>query len=207
MQPKKHVYLVDKIISEDISNQMQRGISKIADWDKRSDSAVHMDNITGGTAAIVEAYHQAKSDFDTYFSDHDFEGVGVALHTVTDFYSHSNYIPLYSQYAAENGKSTKIQDIPIFADAVNDADLMKYIENKGGLRTGTYGDGVFAFLKDKSSKNMYTHGQMNLDSKKSPTGGLPYDINNPDAATMYDAARTTAQKDLDAIARSRIRLV
>jgi len=189
----------DESLSKEAIEQMQKGITTTADVKYRKISAVHMDNMTG-TFAISKAYKDELSKFDVYLRNKKYEEAGVALHTITDFYSHSNYIPLYKLYAEANGKSLYVKDIPIFSEAMNDAVLMSFIEDRGGLRTGTYGDGIFAFLKDKFTKDIYSHGQMNLDSNKSTTGKLPY--NN--YATMHDAAKATAHRDLDMIANSQI---
>ena len=117
------------------------------------------------------------------------------MHSIADFYSHSNYIDLYQQYVTANpGTSTSIYDIPTLSEAMQNPELMDFIESKGGLKTGT-----FSMFNPKSSKEG-SHNKMNLDTKdpiKSPKGAEKY---NNRGATKHDAARAVAEKDLKQMA-------
>ena len=115
---------------------------------------------------------------------------GISLHTVADFYAHSNYIDLYSEYANENKLSMNIDDIPTFSDAMNDEKFMKFVEENGGLKTG-----AFPGWGKKS------HKKMNKDSNDSFNGGSPYNKNNPAGSTKHEAARSVSEKDLNEMAK------
>ena len=174
------------IITKDASKQILHGTSKKADLTYMSKSAVHMDNMRG-TSSISTAYNNAKSNFETHMRNQNFEEAGVSLHTVADFYSHSNYIPLYQEYAVKNDLPMGIDDIPTFSQAMNNPDLMKFIEDNGGLQTGSFE------LTNPYSSDASSHNKMNLDKNKGK-GAEPY---NKNGATMHDAAKATAQKDLN----------
>jgi len=109
-----------------------------------------------------------------------YEFAGVKLHAIADFYSHSNYIPLYQEYATKNGLSMDINDIPTFSEAMNNPDLMKFLGDND-FRTGSF---------PASGKN--SHAKMNLDENKGK-GAESYNGKN----TMHEAAKATAQKDLN----------
>ena len=66
---------------------------------------------------------------------------------------------------------------------------------ENGLKTGTFGNGnvIVDYVKDILSKDPNSHGQMNLDKNKG-AGAISY---NNKGATMYDAAKAVAQKELN----------
>ena len=177
-------------------NNIKMGASLTADLANMKNSAVHMDGMKG-TKSIGEGYVRALYNFATQMKDGNYEMAGVALHTVADFYSHSNYISLYQQYATDNNLSMDINDIPTFSEAVQNTDLMNYIENNGGLETGTYG----GLVQDMTTNDPKAHGNMNLDENKGK-GANPYNENNPKGATMHDAAKAVAERELKKIAEN-----
>ncbi len=165
--------------------------------DAMSEKNLHLDNMSD-FESIVSGYVLAKYNFAKGMKFEDFIRAGEGLHTVGDFYSHSNYIDLYRQYADKNKLSMDINKIPTLSEAIGDPKLKGFIDNlKANLKTGTFGEGnvLIELAKDKRSNDPNSHGQMNLDEPNSPMGGLPY---NNEGATMYDAARATAEKDLNA---------
>jgi hypothetical protein len=180
-----------KIQSGGLSN-IKSGASITADIIHMNKASVHMDGMKG-TTNILNAYNGAKNNFNANMSKGNYILAGENLHTVADFYSHSNYIPLYKKYAEANGKSMDIKDIPTFAEGMKDAKLKEFIESKGGLKTGTYKNP----LQDATTKDTNAHGNMNLDENK----GKGAEAYNSKGDTLHDAARATAQKDLNSIAK------
>src|SRR3990167_3474314 len=68
-------------------------------------------------------------------------GLGVALHTVQDFYSHSNYVELYIDYfKSKGGDISKLKpgDIPIYDEKTKDSDFGKYLDKQNSLETGKF---------------------------------------------------------------------
>ena len=73
--------------------------------------------------------------------EENYLAAGVALHTVADFYSHSNYIDLYSKYA-ENGSYTIVLQVQ------NPSELgYSFAIHASGL----YGDIIDILLNKKES--------------------------------------------------------
>jgi RHS repeat-associated protein len=194
-----HAELVNTAISNKsyyftpLRGQLLRGAGVVADIKHMDDSRVHMDNMSGYTS-ISKAYNTAVGGFKTNTSKGDWTQAGVSLHTVADFYAHSNYIELYKEYAKANNLSMEVDAIPTFSEAQKDKKLMGYLK-ENGLKTGTYGSGIFAYIKDKFSKDPNSHGQMNKDTNDSPAGAQTYNS----SATMHEAAKAVAQKEINAI--------
>jgi len=161
----------------------------IADFKHASNNMVHLDNMKGYTS-IATAYNNAVKSFKSNINKGGWEVAGISLHTVADFYSHSNYIELYREYARENHLSMAIEDIPTFSEAQNDSKLVDFLKDKD-FRTGTYGDGPLAYIRDKISKDPMSHNKTNKDNKNTSAGRIQYN----DTATMYDAALAVAKKD------------
>ena len=155
-------------------------------------SSTHMDNMKG-TKPIAEAYQKAMSDFQGNMQAGNYVDAGENLHTIADFYSHSNYVELYYGYAEKNGLSMDVEAIRPFSEMMNDENFMEYVNGEGGgLRTGK-----FPGLGDDS------HKKMNMDSNKSFNGKKPYDENNnPTGPTRHDAAKIAAQKELNNIIKN-----
>jgi len=155
---KIHKELVSKAFAgqlcEKTLSKIQYGNGIKADIFHMFRSATHMDNMKG-TKSIVEAYQKAMSDFHSNMQAGNYVDAGENLHTIADFYSHSNYVELYYGYAEENGLSTDAEDIRPFSEMMNDEKFMEYVDGKkDGLRTG-----VFPGLGKNS------HRQMNNDKK------------------------------------------
>ena len=88
--------------------------------------------------------HQHVNEYAIFYVD--FSSGFASKCGVEYFYSHSNYITLYQEYAKENQLSMDIDIIPTLSDAIKNTDLMNFIEMKGGLKTGSYDTG---YLEDK----------------------------------------------------------
>jgi RHS repeat-associated protein len=181
--------LTSQKLSPDAIRAITYGASTRADIFNASNSSVHLDNMSG-YKSISTAYNNAKDGFRKEMNNENFENAGESLHTVADFYSHSNYLELYQNYAKENEISLDINKIPTFSEAMNDSKLKSFLE-ENGLKTGTYGEG--GMMGDKLSKDPNAHGNMNLDSNKSPAGKKIF----TGKTTMHEAAKAVAQKELE----------
>ena len=191
---KIHQALVNSAFSNSQLNGWARyllyiGSGVTADIANMFNSNVHLDNMKG-TYAIKKAYNDAIWQFSQYMDIGEYELAGVELHTICDFYAHSNYIDLYHKYAKINNLSTNIKDIPTFSDAMKNPKLMEFISSEGGLKTGSYS------LLHHFSSDPESHNMMNLDSPTSHMGSKKYNNSN----TYYDAAINVAQRELKKLA-------
>ena len=59
----------------------------------------------------------------------NYSDAGENLHTIADFYSHSNYVELYQSYVEKNGLSTDVNDIKPYSEMMNDESFMKVADN------------------------------------------------------------------------------
>lgn len=100
-----------KIVSDALNNKrfdsyatkiILFGTGKYADWVLFPFSNVHLDN-KSGFANIAKSYSSAISKAISHLSNGNYLRAGKNLHTIADFYSHSNYVDLYGQYATEKG--------------------------------------------------------------------------------------------------------
>ena len=178
-------------LPKSIVHQLSYGASSLADIGKYFDANVHMDGVAG-TSAVINAYNDAIEKFLSKMIEGDYEGAGVAIHTIADFYSHSNYIEMYQRYAESNGLPMDTNSIPTYTESMQNSDFMKFVENEGGLRTGTYN----GYWNDRSTSNPNAHGQMNLDNAKSKNSQRKY---NENGDTRHTAARAAAQKALNCL--------
>jgi len=148
--------------------------------------------------------------------------IGIALHTMGDFYSHTNYGDLYKKYmqnlTGDENISYDVSDIPTFPEVlgistddeeVNRCNLEKwkdFRENylKNDLRAGTYGGakGLFRKLRDrnidKHSEDLRSHGKMNTDSNDSENGGALSAVYDKDgnSLTKFESNSEVAKKDI-----------
>ena len=124
-----------KIVSDALNNKrfdsyatniILFGTGIFADWVLFSFSNVHLDN-KSGFANIAELYSGAISKAISHLSNGNYLRAGKNLHTIADFYSHSNYVDLYGQYATEKGLTMDPELIPTFTDMMNNVDFGKMI--------------------------------------------------------------------------------
>ncbi|MBQ3944345.1 MAG: hypothetical protein II670_01885, partial [Alphaproteobacteria bacterium] len=103
---------------------------------------VHLDGFNqsgpNNPADLQSAYNNAIGDYSHFISQGDYRNAGEALHTIADFYAHSNYIEKYAEYAEKNNLSSDINDIPTFSEAQKDENLMFFLN--GQLKTGIFPD-------------------------------------------------------------------
>lgn len=168
----------DAFIGADFSNcavrWMRFGVGFFSDIILIFKSSVHLDNYKGNDC-LVKAYKDAINSFHQHADRKRYILAGVNLHTVGDFYAHTNYIDLYSLYARQQGLSMEKEDIPEFSKMMNSQKFLQFANTQGGLRAGTYGffsDLIEKIFKTKPKEG--SHTLMNLDSNKSINGGKPY---------------------------------
>lgn len=153
---------------------MKFGIGFFADVVLALKSSVHLDDHKGNDT-LVKAYKRAIDEFHRCADRKRYIGAGVHLHTIGDFYAHTNFIDLYSLYARQRGLSMDKEDIPEFSKLMDNADFLQFAKTQGELRAGTYGlisDLIEKIFKTKPKEG--SHTVMNLDSNKSINGGKPY---------------------------------
>ena len=199
--PRTHQKMVfktfkDSKLSFGAISQLIFGTGIISDFGNMSNNSVHLDNMTG-TISIANVYIATTNAFMTQMHAGNYVDAGVSLHTIADFYAHSNYIEQYSDYARTHDLSMDIKDIPTFSEAMKDKKFMQYLESNGGLRTGEYEN----VIKDYMSNDKKSHKYINKDTPNSINGSAPYDKDNPMGPTRYEAAKVVSQKDLDRMAK------
>ncbi len=170
--------LSDAFIGADFSDcavrWMRFGIGFFSDIILSFKSSVHLDNYKGNDR-IVKAYKDAINNFHLHTDRKRYIMAGVDLHTIGDFYSHTNYIDLYSLYSRERGLPIEKNAIPEFSKMMDLQDFLQFADTQGGLRAGTYGvisDLIEKIFKTKPKEG--SHTLMNHDSNKSINGGKPY---------------------------------
>ncbi len=164
---------------------MRFGIGFFSDVVLMMKSSIHLDNHKGNDQ-LVKAYRRAIDNFHHYTERHRYVCAGVCLHTIGDFYAHSNYIDLYSLYASQRKLPMDKELLPVFSEMMGNSDFLAFAKSQGELRTGTYGlisDLIEKIFKTKPKPG--SHTLMNLDSNKSINGGKPF---APDATfTKHEA--------------------
>ena len=172
------VMLYDSFEGADFSRsevrRMKWGIGFVSDVLLMLKESVHLDNHRGNDT-MVKAYKGAIDGFHRHVEKRRFICAGVRLHTIGDFYAHSNFIDLYSLYAREHGFSMEKDDLPGFSKLMGDDRFLSFAKSQGELRTGTYGlisDLIEKIFKTKPKPG--SHTVMNLDSNKSINGGKPF---------------------------------
>lgn len=183
-------------------DEFRHGIGFWSDVVLSMKETVHPDNHRGNDR-LVKAYREAIEGFHRHTKKRQWVRAGVCLHTIGDFYAHSNFIDIYSLYAQQKGLSLDIIDIPTFSTLMDDADFLAFAKSQGELRAGTYGlisDIVEKIFKTKPKEG--SHTLMNLDSNESYNGGKPYapgmDFTKHEASVRvaYEECRALLQDQL-----------
>ena len=125
-------------------------------------------------------------------------GLGVALHTVQDFYSHSNYVELYIDYfKSKGGDISKLKpgDIPIYDEKTKDSDFGKHLaglDKQIGLKTGEFN--FFRWIVGMDKKHAEKQGKIHHDvlAKDSPDKGKGSEKVEGSESTYHDFAREVA---------------
>ena len=193
--------------SEEHVAEMMQGTGSYADITLASDESVHLDNKLR-YVDVENGYCNAADNLVQDAKEKNYLQIGKDLHTIGDFYSHSNYIDLFLEYMDKNpGIANTASDIPTFGDVISsegteDDKWKDFRENylKGNLRTGIYGKykgktllgKLLNMFHDKLTDDTDQHGTMNLDDNKG-NGERPFN----DAFTKHEAAKDVAQRDID----------
>ena len=162
------------------------GASIVADVFHTSRSQVHLDNFNNQNGDLTSAYNNAISDYYNALSDGDYVRAGEALHTVADFYAHSDYVEKYDKFSEQKELSSDIKDIPTFSDTQENAEFMS--TQGGSLKTG--------YWPNKPDDDGNSHSGMSKDTKRYPAGKEQY---RGTMVNRHEAAKATAQKALDKI--------
>ena len=190
------------------TNKIIFGTGKYADWVLFPFSNVHLDN-KSGFANIAKSYSSAISKAISHLSNGNYLRAGKNLHTIADFYSHSNYVDLYSQYATEKGLTMDPELIPTFTDMMNNADFIEFANAHGGLKTGSFN--TFSWLYEKACEKMGhpippqegSHTSINLDSDESLNGSQRFN-RQPNSPTKHQVARRLAEREIENVVNKSI---
>ena len=135
---------------------------------------------------IASIYNNARNKYKKDTENRRYIRAGRDLHTIADFYSHSNYVELYAQYATENGLSMDIKEIPTFSEAQQDKKMWNFLQSR--LATGDYS--IFC----PNSEDSKSHYNLNKDNPNSRNGGRLYGDTD---FSLHDAAKKVAEKDIN----------
>jgi RHS repeat-associated protein len=133
---------------------------------------LHFDN-KENKEEIDETWSEVKDRIAGSDNAHD---LGVNLHTVQDFYAHSNYVELFMQFYEEQGGDVSALDpssVPLYEDA--SPELQTYL-GENGLRTGEYDFIDDAVLKNSKNNGPNHHENMSKDNPDKPKKGVPGSI-------------------------------
>ena len=167
--------------------------------ENRENNEVHFDSQTDK----VKNFQNIKDNFAKYkdsssekIKDGKFEEAGIDLHTVADFYAHSNYVELYLEYAkSSNTEITSEDAIPLFSDVYSNPEnysgFLEILNNK--LTTGIYD----SMMEDFFSRDPKSHKRMNHDSPFSNMGRKKYN-----GIKAYKFARSLAEREINTIINS-----
>ena len=179
--------------------QIIKGTGYTADITKMNDHNVHFDSKINDIRKfqnIKKDFNESKASFSKNIKNKKFEEAGIDLHTVADFYAHSNYVELYLEYAKSSNKEIKSADaIPLFSDVYSNPDnysgFLEILNDK--LTTGIYN----SMKEDFFSKDSKSHKQMNHDSPFSNMGRKKYN-----GIKAYKFARSLAEREINTIINS-----
>ena len=107
---------------------------------------------------------------------YDVVALGKELHTVADFYAHSNYVDLYVGYYKSNNNGNMPTTIPTYEEGLQDAGFKEIL--KSNLRTGDFN----LFDNEKTNPNgaraqsPTSHNKMNKDNINTPLGKLAKNV-------------------------------
>ena len=136
---------------------------------------------------VQNTWSQLNSDIESTVSNigsmnkclggYDVSKLGVLLHNLQDFYSHSNYVDLYVEYYKSKNDGEMPSTVP-FYDSKNGGTKDKEFKNilKGQLRTGDFdlkdNEAVDIDPFHENANSPTSHNQMNKDRANTPNGKL-----------------------------------
>ena len=148
-------------------------------------SNVHIDG-KHNSNDIVSLYNKAFDGAVKDIKNGRYIRAGRELHTIADFYSHSNFLEVYADYAYENGIDVTLDNIPTLTEAQNDSKLWNYMQDK--LETGDY-----SIINPKSTDGK-SHNKMNKDNPDSEKGSESF---GKTGLTFHEVAKKVATKAID----------
>jgi hypothetical protein len=171
--------------------QMWYGASIRADICNQGEKQIHMDSYNPLVmieseifGCFINTYNNAIRNYENNMKNGEYIDAGVNLHTVADFYSHSNYVELYAEFAQKNdGYSMDLDKIPTFAEAQKDEKLMSFLN--GRLKSGIYPADYYPLDE--------THSYINKDSKNSKRGSKEFVKDY--GYSFYEVAIKLAEKE------------
>ena len=110
--------------------------------------------------------------FNKKFGGDDAVLFGRMLHTVQDFYSHSNYVELYIDYFKTNNDGAIPDSVPTYDVGIQDKSFNKILQN--GLRTGDFDfiDNEVTNPDGSKAQSPTSHNKMNKDKADTLAGKL-----------------------------------
>ena len=145
-------------LGESFVEALKEGAGTKADYQYANVSSVHFDNLEN-FEAVANNWTIVKIGIDyrisnINFSLYDVKMLGLGLHSVADFYAHSNYVELYVEYYFEKYNNCPTS-VPIYTEGLMDNEFYeKYLKDR--LRTGefpaliTNPESHWRFNKDKA---------------------------------------------------------
>jgi hypothetical protein len=145
--------------------------ANLASDDNQDRSAIHFDNCAfqEGSARIGRCWHRIFTESDR-FSKNSLRAFGRLLHTVQDFYSHSNWIELHAGY------------FPIPLWNLNRNSL------PSGIYSGTWPEGK----PKRCHRGVPSHEQLNKDNSESNSGKIIVPEGPNKGRSYYELAYETA---------------
>ncbi len=180
-------------LSKSQQKQIVKATGWYSDWNKRKEP-IHFDNhnpnapVDKGVGNIQSVFEGAIENYNPNPQNKkDCLEDGVNLHTIADFYSHSNYVELYQKYFGDGNLG--VDDIPLYSDVYSQPE--KYSEFadilEKELKTGVYEK----WYEDIFSKDVDAHHNMNHDSPRSKMGRRKF--NN---IKGFDYASSLAKREI-----------
>ena len=181
-----------------LNRSQQRQIVKATGWYsdlKNRDKPIHMDNhnpsspVDKGVGKIESVFKNAIENYGKNIEAGDYREAGVNLHTIADFYSHSNYVEICQEYFGDAIKS--VTDIPLYSEVYGNkekyAGLIEMLETE--LKTGVYN--YYNVFEDKFTRDGNSHRYMNHDSPRSRMGKRRFN-----GIKGFDYARSLAEREI-----------
>lgn len=181
-------------LSKSQQKQIVKATGWYSDWEN-SDKPIHMDNhnpnspFDKGVGNIEFVFSNAIENYGDNIKNGNYREAGVNLHTIADFYAHSNYVEICQEYFGDAIKSVK--DIPLYSEVYGNrekyAGLIEKLETE--LKTGVYNyDNV---LEDLFTHDGNSHKYMNHDSSRSRMGRRKFNGING-----FEYAKSLAEREI-----------
>jgi RHS repeat-associated protein len=149
--------------------------------------------LIGSAIARIHQYNREyESGFPAagFYRNYATETFGVLLHTVQDFYSHSNYVELYIEFYKSQHNGLMPTEVPIYEDGLKIKGFKKLMERTTydkdgkfqGLYTGEFPEDENEFWDIKNNddnlnkKDANSHYQTNKDKANTEEGKLAKDV-------------------------------